>query len=140
MLLRSHEKFSTYFLKYFFQKYQVLIVSFLLYINPREKSLHCKKFILVITFFLSSRNAALTKRRPLYLANSVVLEGSLLPANMILLYLLPLELSDRDFQPQWERINMSPYFLGSFAKLRKVTICFVMSVRPSVRMEKLGFH
>jgi hypothetical protein len=31
-------------------------------------------------------------------------------------------------------------FLGAFAKLRKATISFVMSVRPSVRMEQLGFH
>ena len=29
-------------------------------------------------------------------------------------------------------------FLGAFAKLRKVTSSFVMSVRPSVRMEQLG--
>ena len=28
--------------------------------------------------------------------------------------------------------------LGAFAKLRKATISFVMSVRPSVRMEQLG--
>jgi hypothetical protein len=31
-------------------------------------------------------------------------------------------------------------FLGAFAKLRKVTISFVMSVRPSARMEHLGSH
>jgi hypothetical protein len=29
-------------------------------------------------------------------------------------------------------------FLGAFAKLRKATISFVISVRPSVRMERLG--
>jgi hypothetical protein len=29
-------------------------------------------------------------------------------------------------------------FLGALAKLRKATISFIMSVRPSVRMEKLG--
>jgi hypothetical protein len=29
-------------------------------------------------------------------------------------------------------------FLGALAKLRKETIGFVMSVRPSVRMEQLG--
>jgi len=29
---------------------------------------------------------------------------------------------------------------GTFAKLRKTTINFVMSVRPSVRMEQLGSH
>jgi len=28
--------------------------------------------------------------------------------------------------------------LGAFAKLRKATISFVMSVRPSVRMQQLG--
>jgi hypothetical protein len=32
------------------------------------------------------------------------------------------------------------YFLGAFAKLRKATINFVMSVCPSVRMEQLGSH
>jgi hypothetical protein len=31
-------------------------------------------------------------------------------------------------------------FLGAFAKLRKETISFVMSVRLSVRMEQIGFH
>ena len=31
-------------------------------------------------------------------------------------------------------------FLGAFAKLRKTTISFVMSVRPSYRMEQLGSH
>ena len=31
-------------------------------------------------------------------------------------------------------------FLGSFAKLQKVTTIFVTSVRPSVRMEQLGSH
>ena len=31
-------------------------------------------------------------------------------------------------------------FLGAFAKLRKATISFVMSVRPSVRLEQLGSH
>jgi len=31
-------------------------------------------------------------------------------------------------------------FLGAFAKLRKATNSFVMSVRPSVRMEQLGSH
>jgi hypothetical protein len=31
-------------------------------------------------------------------------------------------------------------FLGAFPKLRKVTISFVMSVRPSVRMEQLGSY
>jgi hypothetical protein len=30
--------------------------------------------------------------------------------------------------------------LGAFAKLRKATISFVMSVRPSARMEQLGSH
>jgi hypothetical protein len=31
-------------------------------------------------------------------------------------------------------------FLGALAKLRKATVSFVMSVRPSVRMEQLGFQ
>jgi hypothetical protein len=31
-------------------------------------------------------------------------------------------------------------FLNVFAKLRKATISFVMSVRPSVHMEQLGSH
>ena len=33
-----------------------------------------------------------------------------------------------------------PLFLGAFAKLRKATVSFVTSVRPSVRMEQLGSH
>jgi len=37
------------------------------------------------------------------------------------------------------KFSQSP-FLGAFAKLRKATISFVTSLRPSVRMEKLGFH
>jgi hypothetical protein len=32
------------------------------------------------------------------------------------------------------------YLLGAFAKLRKATITFVMSVRLFVRMEQLGSH
>jgi hypothetical protein len=32
------------------------------------------------------------------------------------------------------------HFLCAFTKLRKVTISFAMSVRPSVRMEQLGYH
>jgi len=32
------------------------------------------------------------------------------------------------------------YFLGAFAKLRKATISFVMSVRLSVLMEQFGSH
>jgi len=31
-------------------------------------------------------------------------------------------------------------FLGAFAKLRKVTISFIVSVRLSARMEQLGPH
>jgi len=31
-------------------------------------------------------------------------------------------------------------FLRAFAELRKATISFAMSVRPSVRMEELGYH
>ena len=33
---------------------------------------------------------------------------------------------------------LTDWFLGAFVKLRKVTINFVMSVRPSVRMEQLS--
>ena len=32
------------------------------------------------------------------------------------------------------------WWLGAFAKLRKATISFVMSVRPSFRLEQFGFH
>jgi hypothetical protein len=35
---------------------------------------------------------------------------------------------------------LSASFLSAFAKFRKATIGFVMSVRPSVRMEQLGSH
>jgi hypothetical protein len=35
---------------------------------------------------------------------------------------------------------LTVWFLGSFPKLRKVTITFVMSVIISVRMEQLGSH
>jgi hypothetical protein len=40
------------------------------------------------------------------------------------------------------RVNYSYVrpFLGVFAKLRKATISFVMSVLLSVRMKQLGFH
>jgi hypothetical protein len=31
-------------------------------------------------------------------------------------------------------------FLGTFPKLRKADISFVMAGRPSVHMERLGFH
>jgi hypothetical protein len=36
--------------------------------------------------------------------------------------------------------NYNSCILGAFAKLRNVTISFVMSVCPSVRMEQLGSH
>jgi hypothetical protein len=29
---------------------------------------------------------------------------------------------------------------GAFAKLQEATISYVMSVRPSIRMEQLGYH
>jgi hypothetical protein len=35
---------------------------------------------------------------------------------------------------------LTDWFLGAFAKLRKATISFVMSVCPSARMEPLGSH
>jgi hypothetical protein len=31
-------------------------------------------------------------------------------------------------------------FLGTFSKLRKTTISFVVSVSPTIRMEQLGSH
>jgi hypothetical protein len=31
-------------------------------------------------------------------------------------------------------------FCGAFAKLRKATISFVVTVCPSIRVEQLGFH
>jgi hypothetical protein len=39
-----------------------------------------------------------------------------------------------------ELVKEFPILLGAFAKLRKATISFVMSVRPSVSMEQLGSH
>jgi hypothetical protein len=33
-----------------------------------------------------------------------------------------------------------PWFIGAFANLRKATISFIVSVRPSVRIEQLGSH
>ena len=42
------------------------------------------------------------------------------------------------------RVTLQKHFLGAFAKLRKATVRFVMSVRPSVRLsvrkEQLGSH
>jgi hypothetical protein len=40
----------------------------------------------------------------------------------------------------WARSNLEVKFSGAFAKLRKVTIGFVMSVCPSVFMKQLGSH
>ena len=37
-------------------------------------------------------------------------------------------------------LNVTVSFLGAFSKLRKATIDFVMSVRPSARMEQLDSH
>jgi len=41
-----------------------------------------------------------------------------------------------------ESINLVHFlsFLGAFAKLRQTVIGFIVSVRLSVRMEKLGYH
>jgi hypothetical protein len=48
------------------------------------------------------------------------------------------------FEPDFykESMNFVHFcsFLGTFAKLRQTTIGFIMSVRLSVRMEKLGCH
>jgi len=38
------------------------------------------------------------------------------------------------------RLQQARLFLGAFAKLLKATISFIMSVRPSIRMEQLGSH
>ena len=43
----------------------------------------------------------------------------------------------------WPRIHRKKkniVFSGDFSKLRKAAISFVMSVRPSARMEQLGYH
>jgi hypothetical protein len=43
----------------------------------------------------------------------------------------------------WPRIEPglpSSLFLDAFAKLLRVTVSFVMPVRPSARMEQLGSH
>ena len=39
-----------------------------------------------------------------------------------------------------DRDEIQHMFLGAFAKFRKVTVKFVMSVCLFVRMEQLGFH
>jgi len=43
----------------------------------------------------------------------------------------------------FQKVSVTKFFihlLGAFAKLRKVTISFVMSICPCVRMEQLGSH
>jgi len=45
----------------------------------------------------------------------------------------------RKLVPYTQR-HKADQFLGAFAKLRKATINFFMSVRLSVLMEQLGFH
>jgi len=45
----------------------------------------------------------------------------------------------RKLAPYTQR-RKADQFLGAFAKLRKATISFFMSVRLSVLMEQLGFH
>jgi hypothetical protein len=40
----------------------------------------------------------------------------------------------------WGKYRTQYLFLGAFAKFWKVTISFVMSVCPSVRMKQLGSH
>ena len=37
-------------------------------------------------------------------------------------------------------VSTQPPYFGAFGKLRKATISFVISVRPSVRVEQLGSH
>ena len=48
----------------------------------------------------------------------------------------------REFMMQQVAFKQGKYtgFLGTFAKLRKATVSFVMSVRLSVRMGKLGCY
>jgi hypothetical protein len=38
------------------------------------------------------------------------------------------------------RTGFVVHLLGAFAKFRKATISFIMSVRPSAHMEQLGSH
>jgi len=45
----------------------------------------------------------------------------------------------RKLAPYTQR-HKSEQFLGAFAKLRKATISFFMSVRLSVLIKQLGFH
>jgi hypothetical protein len=42
--------------------------------------------------------------------------------------------------PYSPNVNLILQFLGAFAKLRKVTVSFVMSARLSGHMEQLSFH
>jgi hypothetical protein len=44
------------------------------------------------------------------------------------------------FFHSWLLSQLKISFLGALAKLQKAIISFVLSVRPSVFMEKLGFH
>jgi hypothetical protein len=44
------------------------------------------------------------------------------------------------YTPQNSTPLVNPLVLGAFAKFRKATISFVMSVRLSVRMEQFGSH
>jgi hypothetical protein len=44
-------------------------------------------------------------------------------------------------EAQWDLLSLGGgNFLGAFAKLRKATISFAMSVCPFVRMEQIGSH
>jgi len=40
----------------------------------------------------------------------------------------------------WHPVLIVTTFLLAFAKLRKITVSFVMSVRPSVRLEQQGYQ
>jgi hypothetical protein len=46
----------------------------------------------------------------------------------------------RAFSVKYELQLVIGFFLGAFAKVRKATISFVMSVQLFVRMEQLGSH
>jgi hypothetical protein len=54
---------------------------------------------------------------------------------MLLTDVLEVPVSSIDWGIKYPKV-----FLGDFAKLRKATISFVMSVCPSVRMEQPGSH
>ena len=78
------------------------------------------------------RKRASFYRKELNAVPSEVLNGSLIIYKHFSVYFC-------SFLPFEIKINSQNVpFLGAFAKLRKATISFIMSVRLSVRMEQLG--